>query len=169
MERESLKWLKWGFIFLHVHITFVVDLLPDFVGMLMLFASLRCHKCLSEAEERIQPLFLVLAVDYLLHWIFPFEIGLEKLMMTVISIYANYVLLGEVARRIRESQPERAKRLDVIRVCNVLVQTVIFMVSAYEVAGLNEILVLVSLGMLIAMMVVVCGIQPEEEQEWENG
>ena len=165
MERESLKWLKWGFIFMHVHITFVVDLLPDFVGMLMLFASLRCHKCPSEAEERIQPLFLVLAADYFLHWIFPFEIGLERLLVTVIAIYAIYVLLGEVAQRIRESQPERAKQLGIVRVCDVLVQTVLFMVSAYEVAGLNEILVLVSLGMLVAMLVVVCGIQPEEVLE----
>ena len=108
-------------------------------------------------------MFLVMAVDYFFHWIFRFDIGLESLLMTVISVYAIYVLLGEVAGRIQERQPERAKQLGTIRTCNVVLQAIIFLVSAYGYSELNTVLALVSVGMLIAMLVVVCGIQVVED------
>jgi len=162
MEPKSLKYLKWGFVFLFFHITVVVDLLPDFVGSLYLYASIQCHKQITEAEERIKPLLLVLAADYFLHWIFPFDFILENLIITVISTYTLYVLLGEVAGRIRERQPERAKQLDTVRVLMVVSQVLNFVVSAYGNAALNGMLVLFSLGILIALLVVVCKIEPSE-------
>lgn len=165
MEPKSLKYLKWGFVFLFFHITFVVDLLPDFAGVLLLHSSIQEHKRTTEAEDRIKPLLLVLAVDYFLHWIFPFEFLLENLLMTVISMYAMYVLLGEVAGRILGTQPERAKQLNTVRVLMVLSQVLNFVVSAYGNEGLNGVLVLLSLGILIALLVVVCKIEPSDEKD----
>ena len=163
MEQKSLKYLKWGFVFLFIHVTVVVDLLPDFVGALMLYASIQSHKQLTEAEERVKFLFLVLAADYFLHWIFPFDFILESLIITVISTYALYVLLGEVAGRIREKQADKAKHLNVIRVLMVISQVIVFVVSPYENESLNVLLALVSVGILIALLVVVCCVEAVEE------
>lgn len=163
MEPKSLKYLKWGFVFLFFHITFVVDLLPDFVGALLLYASIQSHKRLTEAEERIKIFFLVLAADYFLHWIIPFDFILESLLVTVISTYAMYVLLGEVGGRVREFQPEKASQLNVVRVLMVISQVAVFIVSPYENQELNALLALVSVGILIGLLVVVCGIRTEEE------
>ena len=163
MEQKSLKYLKWGFVFLFIHVTVGVDLLPDFVGALMLYASIQSHKQLTEAEERVKFLFLVLAADYFLHWIFPFDFILESLIITVISTYALYVLLGEVAGRIREKQADKAKHLNVVRVLMVISQVIVFVVSPYENESLNVLLALVSVGILIALLVVVCCVEAVEE------
>ena len=163
MEPKSLKYLKWGFVFLFFHITVVVDLLPDFVGAWMLYASIQSHKQTTEAEDRIKYLFLVLAADYFLHWIFPFDLVLENLLITVISMYAMYVLLGEVAGRIREKQPDKANHLNVVRILMVVSQVVVFVLSAYENQELNAVMALISVGILIALLVVVCGIEPIED------
>lgn len=163
MEQKSLKYLKWGFVFLFFHITVVVDLLPDFVGAWMLYASIQSHKQPTEAEDRVKFLFLVLAVDYFLHWIFRFDFILENLLITVISMYAMYVLLGEVAGRIRDTQPDKAKHLNVVRIVTVVSQLVVFVASPYENAELNAVLALVSVGNLIWLLVVVCCIEPIEE------
>lgn len=163
MEQKSLKYLKRGFIFLFFHIYIGrIDCLPDFVGALFLFYSIQSHREQTPVEERVKSLFLVLAADYFLNWIFPFDFVLENLLMAVISIYATFVLLGEVAVRIREEQPERAKQLDVVRVLTVIFQVVMFMVSAYEIEYLNGMLIFVSVGVLIAQLVVVCKIEPAE-------
>lgn len=163
MEPKSLRYLKWGFVFLFFHITFVVDLLPDFVGALLLYASIQSHKQTTEAEDRVKFLFPVLAVDYFLHWIFPFEFILESLLITVISMYAMYVLLGEVAGRIRENQPDKANHLNVVRVLMVISQVITFVASPYENEGLNVLLALVSVGILIVLLFVVCCVQAVEE------
>ena len=163
MESKSLKYLKWGFVFLFFHITVVVDLLPDFVGAWMLYASIQSHKQTTEAEERVKFLFLVLAADYFLHWIFPFEFILENLLITVISMYAMYVLLGEVAGRIRDTQPDKANHLNVVRILTVISQVVVFVASPYENEGLNAVLALISVGILIALLFVVCCVEPIEE------
>ena len=150
-----------------IYVVTPVDLLPDFVGVLFLFYSIQKHKCTTEAEDKIKPLFLVLAVDYFVHWIFAFNVSLESLIINVISIYAMYILLGEVANRIREKQPECAGKLEFVRKCNVMLQTVVFLVSAYEYEALNGMLVVSSLVMLIAMLVVVCKIEAEEQSGFE--
>lgn len=163
MEPKSLKYLKWGFVFLFFHITFVVDLLPDFVGALLLYASIQSHKQTTEAEDRVKFLFLVLAADYFLHWIFSFDFILETLLITVISMYAMYVLLGEVGHRIQEAQPEKAKQLNVVRMLMAISQVVVFVASPYENEELNALLAVISVGILIGLLVVVCGIKVCEE------
>lgn len=164
MEPKSLKYLKWGFVCLFFHLKIAgIDLLPDFVGAWLLYTSIQSHKQTTEVEDRIKFLFLVLAADFFIHWIFPFEFILENLVMTVISMYAMYALLGEVANRIQDSQTERAKQLNVVRVLTVISQVANFVVSAYGNAELNGLLVVISICILISLLVVVCGIKACEE------
>ena len=78
-------------------------------------------------------------------------------------MYAMYVLLGEVAGRIREKQPDKANHLNVVRILMVVSQVVVFVLSAYENQELNVVMALISVGILITLLVVVCGIEPIEE------
>lgn len=163
MERESLRCLKWGFLFLYIdfHVG-TLNLLPAFVGMLLLYASIRAHREKRRPEEKLKPLLLALAGDGFLHWIWRFENGLESLLATVVALYVMYVLLGEAAERIRLNQPRRAAGLDRLRAAEVLFQVVVFVVQPVGGEGVNLALTLGGLGMYIALMATVCGIRPEE-------
>ncbi len=123
MERRALNCLKWGilFLFLNVHIG-RLNLLPDFVGALLLHASIQMQAERTQAQERLKPLLLLLAADSFLHWAWQFENGLEALLMLAIYLYVLYVYLGEVAGRIRPEQPERAGQLEGIRISAVLLR-----------------------------------------------
>lgn len=172
MERRSLTFLKLGilFLFLNFHVTFLyfdlgrVDLMPDFAGMLFLFASIVSHDMQTETEKRLKPLLLLLAADYFLHWIIQFENPLESLFSGVISVYVIFMLMGEVIKRIQSEQPERAIHLNAARMGTVLFLTFNFLLSAYDNNILNGVLVVFFVSMLISLMVVVCRIRPCEGQ-----
>lgn len=166
MERASLKYLKWGmvFAFLNIHIG-TLNLLPDFAGMLLFYASIRSHARQTQPEQRLRPLLLVLAADYFLHWIWPFENGLEGLLMLVISIYTIYVLLGEVAGRIKEHQPDSAKRICFLRGWAILLQMAAFFLSPYEYGTVDGVIGTAMVMMWIGLMVVISGISPEDIME----
>ena len=106
-------------------------------------------------------MLLILAADYFLHWILPFENALESLLTSVISVYVLFMFLGEVIKRILEEQPERAGRLNLARTGTVLFLTMNFLLSAYENSVVNGVLVACSLAILIFLMVEVCRIRPE--------
>lgn len=161
MERKSLNCLKWGilFTFINIHIG-RWNLLPEFVGMLLLYASIRSHEEPTQGEGRVAPLFLALAADYFLHWIWQFENALEGLIALTVSLYALYVLLGEVAERIRRLQPDRASGLEFLRVCAVVLQCAGFLASGIQ--TLDILLTAGVIGVCVALVVVVCGIRPRE-------
>ncbi len=166
MERRSLTFLKLGILFIFLHFNIGrVDLMPDFAGMLFLFASIVSHDMQTETEKRLKPLLLLLAADYFLHWIIRFENTLESLLSGVISVYVIFMLMGEVAKRIQPKQPERALHLNAARMGTVLFLTFHFLLSAYDNNILNGVLVVFSLSMLISLMVVVCRIRPCGRQE----
>ena len=65
MERKPLMYLKLGIAFLFVNINIgTVDILPEFVVLLFLYASIQSHAQQTETERKVKPLFLVLAADY---------------------------------------------------------------------------------------------------------
>lgn len=164
MERNALRCLKWGLLFVFLNFNIGrLNLLPDFVGMLLFYASIQVHACRTQGEERVKPLFLLLAADKFLHWIWQFENGLEGLLAAVIYIYAVFVLFGEVAGRIREQQPKPARRLDVIRAGMVLLQLFVFLSTPYGNTVLNIAVIFVVVGLWAACTVVICGIVPEEQ------
>lgn len=166
MEQKSLSYLKWGILlsFLNIHVG-RWNLLPDFVGMLLLGASVRSHRERTDVEERLLPLFLILAVDSFAHWIWDFENGLETLIRMVIYLYVFFVLLGEVILRICAAQPEAAQRLETVRVCTILFQALTFLLAPYGYETLNLGIVLASLGICAVLLWTVWGIRPCGEPE----
>mgnify|MGYP001075668890 CR=1 FL=1 len=166
MERNALRCLKWGLVFDFLDFSIgSLELFPDFVGMLLFYASIQAHESQTQGEKQVKPLFLLLAADYFVHWIWEFENGVEMLLTTVIYIYAIYVLFGEVAQRIRTQQPECAGRLDVIRTGMMLLQVFGFLSSAYGNNVLNVAVIFAAVALAASCIVVICGIVPEEAGE----
>ncbi len=50
--------------------------------------NIQAHESQTQGEKQVKPLFLLLAADYFVHWIWQFENGVEMLLTTVIYIYA---------------------------------------------------------------------------------
>ena len=123
--------------------------------------NIQAHESQTQGEKQVKPLFLLLAADYFVHWIWQFENGVEMLLTTVIYIYAIYVLFGEVAERIRAQQPECAGRLDVIRAGMVLLPMFAFLSSAYGNNVLNIAVIFAVVALAASCTVVICGIVPE--------
>lgn len=152
MERKSLRYFRLGILFLCLDVSVGKwNLLPDFAGMLLLYASLQSHLRRTEAEEKIKPFLLFLAADEFLHWIWAYENRLEGLLVLAVYIYTIYVLLGEVAGRIRPAQPGQAGRLKILRALEVLLQAVFFLASPYEAEPLNLIAMLADMGIWISI------------------
>lgn len=162
MERKSLNFLRWGILFTFFNFYIgSLNLLPDFIGMLLFYASILSHAQPTRNEEKIKPLFLVLAADYFLHWIWKFENGLEMLFTAVIQLYAIFVLLGEVAGRLREGQPDKAGLLDGIRVWSVFIQTFVFLTASYRIAVLNDLAMIATVVMCIVLAAVLILAEPQ--------
>ena len=166
MERRALRCLRWGIFFTFIDFRIGQwNLLPEFVGMLLFYGSIRSHKEPAPGEERVAPLFLVLAADGFLHWIWRFENTVEALVALADSLNALNVLLVEVAGRIRPGQPDRAAGLEVLRVCAVVLQCAVFLVSPFELQWLNSLLTVSVVAVCIALLVAVCRIRPEEDMQ----
>lgn len=160
MERKSLRYFRLGILFLLLDVSVGKwNLLPDFAGMLLLYASLQSHVRRTEAEEKIKPFLLLLAADEFLHWTWAYENRLEGLLVLAVYIYTIYVLLGEVAGRIRPAQPGQAGRLKILRALEVLQQAVFFLTSPYEAGPLNLAATLAGMGIWISILAVAFRIQ----------
>ena len=143
MERRSLNCLKWGIFFTFVNIEIgQLNLLPEFVGMLLFYASIRSHQEPRPGESRVAPLFLVLAADYFLHWIWQFENAVEGLLALAVSLYVT--------------------GLEFLRACAVILQCIGFLVSPFGFQALNLLLTIAVIGVCIALIVAVCGIRQGE-------
>lgn len=163
MTAKTLSYLKWGFVLLFFHISIGRwNLLPDFLGIILILVGIRSQK-MTETEVRIQPLLVVLAIDNFLHWFLIFDHELEELLITIISTYAIYILLGEIAGRIRESQASLSSRLHHVRIAYASLQVLSYLFGAYD----NEVLVmLLAAGFIILLVVLLAalfGIKPMEE------
>ncbi len=167
MTYKALKLLKWGFAFIFIHITFSTgsrsfDLLPDFVGMFLILQAFRSQE-MTETEKRVCPLLVILIADYFLHWLIPFENGLENILITVISIYAIYVLIGEIALRIEEKQPEYSNRLEWIRIAFTVIQVCAYVFGSYNIAMVPMLLSVVFIIILVMLLWILFHIEPVEE------
>ena len=169
MTRKALRYVKWGFFFLLFNLNIGrIDLLPNFVGAFFLLQSLRSQE-MMETERRLCPLWAILMVDYFLHWIWDFEYVLESLVMNVISTYAMYVLLGEIAGRVAKTQPEQAQSLHYIRVALTALTVLGYLLGAY--GELQAVMMWILIGMLIvlfALLGVLLKIKPVDEMVQKN-
>lgn len=168
MTRKALTYMKWGFFLMFFHITVGrIDLLPDFVGIFLILQAFRSQS-MTETERRMCPLLVILGIDYLLHWLFAFDNELESLLVTVISTYVIYILLGEVASRVRDTQPEQADWLHKIRAVYGALQVLNYLFGAYNISVITMVLALGFLVLLLALLTVLFRIEPTEEEECEN-
>lgn len=161
MKNSSLLYVKVGFFLLMFQLKIGrIDLAPDFLGAFLMLLALRSQE-MTEAEKRLCPLWMILTVDYLLRWIWDFEYILESLLIEVISIYAIYALLGEIAKRVEQTQPEEAKALHGIRIALTAFTVLAYLFSSYN---MEAIMVWITIGMLVvlfALLRVLFKIEPE--------
>lgn len=160
MTGKALTYLKWGFFFLFFHITVGrLDLLPDFLGTFLILQAFRCQK-MTETERRMCPLLILLGLDHFLHWILVFDNELESLLVTVISTYVIFILLGEVALRVQDTQPEQADWLHKIRTIYAILQVLNYLVGAYNIEVITMALAIGFLLVLLALLIVLFRIEP---------
>lgn len=168
MEKKSLVLMRWGFVLSVVHVNIGrLDVLPDFLGIILFILALHAHEEMTVAEKRTEPFLWILTADFFIKWLTGFSNSIESLLVTVISVYAFYVLVGEVMKRIWEKQQEVAEVLGVCRIAFVILQVFVFLFSPYEIGWLNGILVVAFLLLALCFIVKTFAIIPlEEDAEW---
>lgn len=168
MEKKSLVLMRWGFILSVVHVNIGrLDVLPDFLGIILFILALHAHEEMTVTEKRTEPFLWILTADFFIKWLTGFSNSIESLLVTVISVYAFYVLVGEVMKRIWEKQQEVAEVLGVCRIAFVILQVFVFLLSPYEIGWLNGILVVAFLLLALCFIVKTFAIIPlEEDAEW---
>lgn len=168
MEKKSLVLMRWGFVLSVVHVNIGrLDVLPDFLGIILFILALHAHDEMTVTEKRTEPFLWILTADFFIKWLTGFSNSIESLLVTVISVYAFYVLVGEVMKRIWEKQQEVAEVLGVCRIAFVILQVIAFLFSPYEIGWLNGILVVAFLLLALCFIVKTFAIIPlEEDAEW---
>ncbi|MBR3762556.1 MAG: hypothetical protein IKK59_07415 [Lachnospiraceae bacterium] len=160
MMKEALTYLKWGFVLLFTSINVGRwDLLPDFLGLYLIWRAFKSQE-MTETERRMCPLLIVLIVNRFLHWILEFDNGLENLIITVISTYTIYILVGEIAGRIEAVQPDRTENLKLLRVAFAVLQVLNYLFGAYNISAVIMLLAICLLVVLINLLWVLFKIQP---------
>ena len=162
MTREALASLKWGFVlfFMHIYIG-RWDLLPDFLGVYLIWHAFKCQE-MTETERRMSPLLIVLMVDTFLHWILNFDNQLENLIISVISTYTIYILIGEIANRIEAVQPDRAENLELLRAFFAGLQVFNYLFGAYDNFVIVMLTAICLLVVLANLLWVLFKIQPTD-------
>ncbi len=168
MSSKALKLLKWGFAFIFIHITFSTgsrsfDLLPDFVGMFLILQAFRSQD-MTETEKRVCPLLIILIADYFLHWMLPFENGLENLIITMISIYTIFILIGEIALRIEAAQPEYSGKLTWIRMLFAVIQVCGYVFGSYNIAIIPMLLSIAFMVVLVMLLWILFHIEACDDE-----
>jgi len=160
MTAKALTYLKWGFflLFVNIHVG-RWDLLPGFLGILLLLQALRNQE-MTETERRLCPLLVIWMIDEFLHWGWDFQNGLESLIIAVLSVYTLYILLGEIGLRVEEEQPEQVGKLYFIRKALTIFYVLGYLFSEYQNRTLAWILPLVMIVVLVHLMWVLFKIKP---------
>lgn len=162
MEKRSLIYMRWGFVLVMVHVNIGrIDVLPDFLGIVLFIMALRAHEEMTVAEKRTEPLLWILAADFFIKWLTGFSNSIESLLVTVISIYAFYVLIGEVMGRIEATQPKEAEALGFCRAAFVVLETLNFLLNSYGIEWLNVILVAAFLILTLYFFIKTFAIVPQ--------
>lgn len=166
MEKRSLIYMRWGFVLAMVHVNIGrIDVLPDFLGIVLFIMALRAHEEMTVTEKRTEPLLWILAADFFIKWLTGFSNSIESLLVTVISIYAFYVLIGEVMRRIYEKQQETAEVLGGCRIAVVSLQMANYLLNPYGIEWLNGILAAAFLLLMLYFFIKTFAIVPLEEYD----
>ncbi len=164
MEKKSLVLMRWGLVLSVIHVNVgEIDLLPDFLGIFLFILALHAHGEMTVTEKRTEPFLWILAADFLVKWLTGFSNSLESLLVTILNIYAFYVLVGEVMRRIGETQRETAEALGFCRVAFVILQVLNFLINPYGIEWLNGILTAVFLLLFLYFFIRTFAIIPSKD------
>lgn len=161
MEKKSLLCMRWGFVAAFVNVNIGrVNVLPSFVGFFLFWLALRAHEEETGVEKRMEPFLWILMADDLICWITGFSNGVEKLVISVIGIYTLFVLLGEVMRRIEDTQPDVAASIGISRILLVMLLTLNYLAGAYNIEAVNLFFVVAILSLTIYLFVKTFSIVP---------
>lgn len=125
---NTLKNVARAYIFLHLNFSLgTLNLIPDWVGYILLFNSLLILKEEEETAKLLQPLAILLGIWEFIRW-FLTLIGLEmnfyllSVIATIVSLYFHFQLLTNLANIAEKYEcPERSKILNLRTVRTVLI------------------------------------------------
>lgn len=158
--------MRCGIVLATVHVNIGrIDLLPDFLGMLLFILALRAHEEMTVTEKRTEPFLWILTADFFVKWLTGFSNSIEGLLVTVISVYSFYVLVGEVMKRICDRQQDVADALGALRIAIVVLLAANFLVGSYAIEWLNLALIAAFLAAMIFFFIKTFSIIPLEDYE----
>lgn len=158
--------MRCGIVLATVHVNIGrIDLLPDFLGMLLFILALHAHAEMTVTEKRTEPFLWILTADFFVKWLTGFSNSIEGLLVTVISVYSFYVLVGEVMKRICDRQQDVADALGALRIAIVVLLAANFLVGSYAIEWLNLALIAAFLAAMIFFFIKTFSIIPLEDYE----
>lgn len=123
--------VAWGYIFIHCHLNIgAVDILPDWLGYLLMTTVLSALSEEAESLKLLRPLGIVLTAWSLLTWIagiFTFEIDLYlmQVMISIISMYFHFQLLTDIAGISMKYETPEHRQILKLRTVEVIMLTII--------------------------------------------
>lgn len=161
-----MLFMRCGIVLTTVHVNIGrIDLLPDFLGMILFILALHAHEEMTVVEKRTEPFLWILTADFFVKWLTGFSNSIESLLVTVISVYAFYVLVGEVMKRICDRQQDVAETLGLIRIAVVVLQAANFLLGSYAIDWLNALLVVAFLLAILCFFIKTFSIIPLEDYD----
>lgn len=134
---EALGNIAWGYLLIHVNINLgPVDVLPNWLGCLFLYQSLKILGQLEPSALLLKPFGLLLTLYEGSLWIMTMVSysppGLVELLFCVIALYFHFQLLTNLASIAHGSFPEVSRRLLQLRSVRTVIVTVLFLPIPWE-------------------------------------
>ena len=134
----AVKNVAWGYLFLHLHFNIgTLDLIPDWVGYLLILAALPVLAGEVRTASLLPPLAVGLAVWEGLKWLLNLfggapELPLLTLLATVIALYFHFQLLTDIAVVADLHGYPKAKRIRTLRTVQTVVITAFALPLGWE-------------------------------------
>lgn len=146
---NTLKNVARAYIFLHLNFSLgTLNLIPDWVGYILLFDSILILKEEEETAKLLQPLAILLGIWEFIRWGLTL-IGLEinfyllSVIATIVSLYFHFQLLTDLANIAKKYEcPERSKILKLRTVRTVLITLLSLPFAWNDYTGLSIVILL---------------------------
>lgn len=134
----AVKNVAWGYIFLHLHFNIgTLDLIPDWVGYLLILAALAALAGEVRTASLLPPLAVGLAIWEGLKWFLSLfgtaaELPLLNLLATAIALYFHFQLLTDIAVVAGKYAYPKAKRILTLRTVQTVITTIVALPLDWE-------------------------------------
>lgn len=163
MDRKILSELKWGIVIILVDFNIGrFNLLPDFLGYLLFGMAVKEWKKEQPDLGRLKPFLWILGIESMIQWVFPFYNGLVQLVVTAVSCYTVYVLLGAAAGQLESRHPDQAGGLERLRIGVIALQVVYFFAGGY---GNGTVLTILAAAMILLVIGILLNLHSVEAAE----